>query len=103
MQGAVRQQTNGVSLVDAKTCQLPVRVGQNAGSPGGIGQGLSLIHIFNWHNFENTTFDCARLTFMIGVNAVGKTTILAAIRYCLTTNRNFNAPVSSAHLASTAV
>ncbi len=28
---------------------------------------------------------------MIGVNAVGKTTILDAIRYCLTTNRNFNA------------
>ena len=39
MQGAVRQQTDGVSFVDAKTCQLPVRVGQNAGSPGGIGQG----------------------------------------------------------------
>ena len=40
---------------------------------------------------ENVTFDCARLTYMIGVNAVGKTTILDAIRYCLTTNRNFNA------------
>ena len=26
---------------------------------------------------------------MIGVNAVGKTTILDAIRYCLTTNREF--------------
>ena len=49
------------------------------------------LKLINWHNFENVTFDCARLTYMIGVNAVGKTTILDAIRYCLTTNRNFNA------------
>ena len=39
MQGAVRQQTDGVPLVDAQTRQFFVRVGQNAGSPGGIGQG----------------------------------------------------------------
>ena len=39
MQSAVRQQTDGVSLVDAQTGQLPVRVGQDAGSSGGIGQG----------------------------------------------------------------
>ena len=52
---------------------------------------LKRLKLINWHNFENTTFDCARLTYMIGVNAVGKTTILDAIRYCLTTNRNFNA------------
>ena len=51
---------------------------------------LKRLKLINWHNFENTTFDCARLTYMIGVNAVGKTTILDAIRYCLTTNRNFN-------------
>lgn len=52
---------------------------------------LKRLRLVNWHNFENVTFDCARLTYMIGVNAVGKTTILDAIRYCLTTNRNFNA------------
>ena len=52
---------------------------------------LKRLRLINWHNFENVTFDCARLTYMIGVNAVGKTTILDAIRYCLTTNRNFNA------------
>ena len=52
---------------------------------------LKRLKLINWHNFENVTFDCARLTYMIGVNAVGKTTILDAIRYCLTTNRSFNA------------
>ncbi len=52
---------------------------------------LKRLKLINWHNFENATFDCARLTYMIGVNAVGKTTILDAIRYCLTTNRSFNA------------
>ena len=52
---------------------------------------LKRLKLINWHNFENVTFDCARLTYMIGVNAVGKTTILDAIRYCLTTNRYINA------------
>ena len=33
---------------------------------------LKRLKLINWHNFENTTFDCARLTYMIGVNAVGK-------------------------------
>ena len=44
---------------------------------------LKRLKLINWHNFENVTFDCARLTYMIGVNAVGKTTILDAIRYAL--------------------
>ena len=35
---------------------------------------LKRLKLINWHNFENVTFDCARLTYMIGVNAVGKTT-----------------------------
>ena len=39
---------------------------------------LKRLKLINWHNFENVTFDCARLTYMIGVNAVGKTTILDA-------------------------
>ena len=29
---------------------------------------LKRLKLINWHNFENTTFDCARLTYMIGVN-----------------------------------
>ena len=41
---------------------------------------LKRLKLINWHNFENVTFDCARLTYMIGVNAVGKTTILDAIQ-----------------------
>ena len=44
---------------------------------------LKRLKLLNWHNFENTTFDCAHLTYMIGVNAVGKTTILDAIRLSL--------------------
>ena len=44
---------------------------------------LKRLKLINWHNFENTTFDCARLTYMIGVNAVGKTTILDAIRWAI--------------------
>ena len=32
---------------------------------------LKRLKLINWHNFENVTFDCARLTYMIGVNAVG--------------------------------
>ena len=31
---------------------------------------LKRLKLINWHNFENVTFDCARLTYMIGVNAV---------------------------------
>ncbi len=33
---------------------------------------LKRLKLINWHNFENVTFDCARLTYMIGVNAVGR-------------------------------
>ena len=28
---------------------------------------LKRLKLINWHNFENVTFDCARLTYMIGV------------------------------------
>ena len=31
---------------------------------------LKRLKLINWHNFENVTFDCARLTYMIGVNAL---------------------------------
>lgn len=49
------------------------------------------VRLINWHNFVNDTVDFDQITYMVGVNAVGKTTILDAIRYCLTTSKNFNA------------
>ncbi|MEA4971520.1 MAG: SbcC/MukB-like Walker B domain-containing protein [Candidatus Pelethousia sp.] len=51
---------------------------------------LTRLRLINWHNFSDVTISFETITYFIGVNAVGKTTILDAIRYCLTTNRNFN-------------
>ena len=52
---------------------------------------LKRVRLINWHNFVNDTLSFDKITYLIGVNAVGKTTILDAIRYCLTTNKDFNA------------
>lgn len=52
---------------------------------------LTRLRLINWHNFQNDVIDFKMVTYLIGVNAVGKTTIMDAIRYCLTTNKNFNA------------
>ena len=52
---------------------------------------LSRVRLINWHNFVNDTLTFEKITYLIGVNAVGKTTILDAIRYCLTTSKDFNA------------
>lgn len=52
---------------------------------------LSRVRLIRWHNFEDDTLTFEKITYLIGVNAVGKTTILDAIRYCLTTNKDFNA------------
>lgn len=52
---------------------------------------LHRVRLINWHNFIDNTLSFEKITYLIGVNAVGKTTILDAIRYCLTTNKNFNA------------
>lgn len=52
---------------------------------------LSRVRLINWHNFVDDILTFERITYLIGVNAVGKTTILDAIRYCLTTNKDFNA------------
>lgn len=52
---------------------------------------MQRVRLINWHNFINTTVDFDQITYMVGVNAVGKTTILDAIRYCLTTEKKFNA------------
>lgn len=51
---------------------------------------LSRVRLINWHNFVDDTLSFEKITYLIGVNAVGKTTILDAIRYCLTTNKDFN-------------
>ena len=52
---------------------------------------LNRLRLINWHNFTNDLLNIRQITYLIGVNGVGKTTILDALRYCLTTSKNFNA------------
>jgi len=52
---------------------------------------LSRLRLINWHNFADDLLNIRQITYLIGVNGVGKTTILDALRYCLTTSKNFNA------------
>lgn len=52
---------------------------------------MTRLRLINWHNFQDECIPFRMLTYLIGVNAVGKTTIMDAIRYCLTTNKDFNA------------
>lgn len=51
---------------------------------------MTRVRLVNWHNFTDSILDIKMITYLIGVNAVGKTTIMDAVRYCLTTNKNFN-------------
>ncbi len=51
---------------------------------------MTRMRLINWHNFVDNLIDFKKVTYLIGVNAVGKTTIMDAIRYCLTTNKDFN-------------
>lgn len=51
---------------------------------------MNRMHLINWHNFADNIIDFKNVTYLIGLNAVGKTTIMDGIRYCLTTNKNFN-------------
>jgi uncharacterized protein YPO0396 len=44
---------------------------------------LTRIRLINWHLFENTTITCQGATYFIGVNGVGKSTILDAIQFAL--------------------
>jgi uncharacterized protein YPO0396 len=44
---------------------------------------LTRIRLINWHLFENTTIPCQGTTYFIGVNGVGKSTILDAIQFAL--------------------
>lgn len=52
---------------------------------------LTRVQLINWHNFQDVCIPFRMVSYLIGVNAVGKTTIMDAIRYCLTTNKDFNA------------
>ncbi len=44
---------------------------------------LTRIRLINWHLFENTTLSCNGTTYLIGVNGVGKSTILDAAQFAL--------------------
>jgi uncharacterized protein YPO0396 len=44
---------------------------------------LTRIRLINWHLFENTTINCRGTTYFIGVNGVGKSTILDAIQFAV--------------------
>jgi uncharacterized protein YPO0396 len=44
---------------------------------------LTRIRLINWHLFENTTITCQGTTYFIGVNGVGKSTVLDAIQFAL--------------------
>jgi uncharacterized protein YPO0396 len=44
---------------------------------------LTRIRLINWHLFENTTIACQGTTYFIGINGVGKSTILDAIQFAL--------------------
>ena len=51
---------------------------------------MTRLHLINWHNFLDDIIQFKNISYLLGVNAVGKTTIMDAIRYCLTTNKDFN-------------
>ena len=44
---------------------------------------LTRIRMINWHLFENVTIVCNGTTYFIGVNGVGKSTILDAVQFAL--------------------
>lgn len=44
---------------------------------------LTRIRLINWHLFENSTITCQGTTYFIGINGVGKSTILDAIQFAL--------------------
>ena len=63
---------------------------------------LCRLRLINWHNFVNDLLNIQQITYLIGVNGVGKTTILDALRYCLTTSKSFNALGNRKSKANTA-
>lgn len=51
---------------------------------------LTRLRLINWHNFHDDLIEFGTISYFLGDNAVGKTTIMDAIKYCLTTNKEFN-------------
>ena len=41
---------------------------------------MTRVRLINWHNFIDDIVEFKTISYMIGVNAVGKTTIMDAIR-----------------------
>ena len=44
---------------------------------------LTRIRLVNWHLFENISINCSGTTYFIGINGVGKSTILDAVQFAL--------------------
>lgn len=44
---------------------------------------LTRIRLVNWHLFENISINCNGTTYFIGINGVGKSTILDAVQFAL--------------------
>jgi uncharacterized protein YPO0396 len=44
---------------------------------------LTRIRLIHWHLFEDTTISCRGTTYFIGINGVGKSTILDALQFAL--------------------
>ena len=40
---------------------------------------MTRLRLINWHNFQDDTIDFKNITYLLGVNAVGKTTITASV------------------------
>jgi DNA repair exonuclease SbcCD ATPase subunit len=52
---------------------------------------LTRVKLINWHYFENETINITGTTLLSGENSAGKSTILDAMQFCMTTEeRNFN-------------
>lgn len=52
---------------------------------------MKRMRLINWHNFQDVIIHFNNATFLYGANGAGKTTIIDAIKYCLTTKEDFNA------------
>ena len=53
---------------------------------------MTRLHLINWHNFLDDIIQFKNISYLLGVNAVGKTTIMDAIRYCLICVRDTQFP-----------
>ena len=42
---------------------------------------MTRLRLINWHNFQDDTIDFKNITYLLGANAVGKTTTTDPSRY----------------------